>query len=275
MLIVKLLKFFLVVFLLSSLSLKQPDSLMLKRVTIVLVEPSHPGNIGAVARAMKTMGLEKLILVSPKRFPCAEATERAASADDILSHAKVVKTLPEALQKMHWAVASSTRTRYIDWPLLSPSELAEEMTQEFAEGNVAIVFGRENSGLNNAELSHCHRHVAIPSNPDYSSLNLAMAVQVICYELRIKSLLQKGQALKPQSKPKIPATAIEMEGFYAHLEETLISTAFLDPAKPKLLMTRFRRMYSRTMPDTSELNILRGMLKSVKEAIAKTPKDKL
>ncbi len=236
---------------------------MLNRVTIVLVEPSHPGNIGAVARAMKTMGLSRLILVNPKKFPSAEATERAASADDVLTHAKVVETLPDALESMNWVIASSARNRYLDWPMMSPSELAEEMSEEFSEAEVAIVFGRENSGLNNEELSHCHRHVTIPSNPDYSSLNLAMAVQVIGYELRIKALLAKGQPLKPEAKQKIPATAIEMEGFYTHLQETLINTDFLDPDKPKLLMSRLRRMYSRTAPDTSELNILRGILKSV------------
>ena len=246
------------------------DYKMLERVTIVLVEPSHPGNIGAVARAMKTMGLAKLVLVSPKRFPCAEATERAASADDVLVNAKVVENLPEALEDIHWAIATSARNRYLDWPLLSPSELASEMTQDFAGANVAIVFGRENSGLNNEELGHCHRHVAIPSNPEYSSLNLAMAVQVIGYELRVHHLKQQGQPLKPAEKQKIPATTLEMEGFYSHLEETLISTTFLDPQKPKLLMTRLRRMYSRTMPDTSELNILRGMLKSINVSLAKT-----
>jgi tRNA (cytidine32/uridine32-2'-O)-methyltransferase len=244
---------------------------MLERVTIVLVEPSHPGNIGAVARAMKTMGLEKLVLVSPKKYPCAEATERAASADDVLTNARVVDTLPQALEDIHWAIATSARNRYLDWPLLSPSELAQEMTQDFAGSNVAIVFGRENSGLNNEELGHCHRHVAIPSNPEYSSLNLAMAVQVIGYELRVHYLQQQGQPLKPKQKSKIPATTLEMEGFYSHLEETLISTAFLDPVKPKLLMTRLRRMYSRTMPDSSELNILRGMLKSINVSLQKTP----
>ena len=247
---------------------------MLERVTIVLVEPSHPGNIGAVARAMKTMGLAKLVLVSPKKFPCAEATERAASADDVLVNAQVVENLPEALEDIHWAIATSARSRYLDWPLLSPSELASEMTADFAGANVAIVFGRENSGLNNEELGHCHRQVAIPSNPEYSSLNLAMAVQVIGYELRVHHLQNQGQPLKPMEKQKIPATTLEMEGFYSHLEETLISTAFLDPQKPKLLMTRLRRMYSRTMPDTSELNILRGMLKSITVSLTKTDSTK-
>ncbi len=240
---------------------------MLDRVTIVLVEPSHPGNIGAVARAMKTMGLAKMVLVSPKKFPSAEATERAASADDVLVNAKVVESLPEALEDIHWAIATSARSRYLDWPLLSPSELAMEMNQKFSGANVAIVFGRENSGLNNEELGHCHRQVAIPSNPEYSSLNLAMAVQVIGYELRVQHLEQEGLPLKPVEKLKIPATTVEMEGFYSHLEKTLISTRFLDPEKPKLLMSRFRRMFSRTMPDTSELNILRGMLKSITVAI--------
>lgn len=244
---------------------------MLERVTIVLVEPSHPGNIGAVARAMKTMGASKLVLVSPKRYPCAEATERAASADDILSQARVVETLPQALEGIHWVVASSARNRYLEWPVISPSELADLFETDYIKGEVAVVFGRENSGLTNEELKYCHKHVCIPANPDYSSLNLAMAVQLICYELRMKALFfadSKVSQSKIEQCPKDNLVPMEnMERFYQHLQQTISTTGFLDPKKPKLLMNRLRRLFNRASPDAAELNILRGILKSVDEKI--------
>ncbi len=246
---------------------------MLERVTIVLVEPSHPGNIGAVARAMKTMGVSKLVLVSPRRFPCAEATERAASADDILFRAKVVDTLPQALANSHWVVASSARNRFLEWPVVAPSALADLFVTEYAEGEVAVVFGRENSGLTNEELKHCHKHVCIPANPEYSSLNLAMAVQLICYELRMKALASGENSVttdhsRTHSVEKLVTMEV-MEHFYQHLEKTIITTDFLDPEKPGLLMNRLRRLFNRASPDAVELNILRGILKSVDERIKK------
>ncbi len=244
---------------------------MLERVTIVLVEPSHPGNIGAVARSMKTMGVSKLILVSPRRFPCAEATERAASADDILTQAKVVETLPQALENIHWVVASSARNRYLEWPIVSPSELAGLFETEYAEGEIAVVFGRENSGLTNEELKYCHKHVCIPANPEYSSLNLAMAVQLICYELRVKSLSLNDKSVLTdypgEVSDEILVSMENMERFYQHLQQTIIATGFLDPKKPRLLMNRLRRLFNRAGPDKAELNILRGILKSVDESM--------
>ncbi len=247
---------------------------MLERVTIVLVSPSHPGNIGAVARSMKTMGVSKLVLVAPKRFPSAQATERAASADDILHKARVVDTLEAALEGKHWVIAASARNRYLQWPMVAPAELADLFESEYAVGQVAVVFGRENSGLTNEELRLCHKHVCIPANPQYSSLNLAMAVQLICYELRMKSLQSKdGQITNITASSKVKKTAelatIEnMERFYQHLQRTTESIGFLDPAKPKLLMSRLRRLFNRAKPDNAELNILRGILKSVDDAIS-------
>lgn len=238
---------------------------MLERISIVLVEPSHPGNIGAAARAMKTMGLSRLILVSPKRFPCAEATERAASADDILSSAKIFDSLEKALAPMHRIYGTSARQRYLQWPQISPDELPGEITQIEQGVEVALVFGRENSGLSNEELQLCHKQIVVDTNPDYSSLNLAMAVQIICYELR-------KNALKQQFHPHINdqaelVTANQMEQFYQHLEKTLTQVGFFNPEKPKLLMTRLRRLFNRAGPDDNEMNILRGILTAVNHSI--------
>jgi len=241
---------------------------MLNRISIVLVEPSHPGNIGAVARAMKTMGLMRLILVAPKKFPCAEATERAASADDVLVNARVVDSLQQAIANMQWVIGTSARSRYLEWPQISPEELMGSLDEEMSSGEIAIVFGRENSGLSNDELKYCHKQIVIDTNSDYSSLNLAMAVQIICYELRKKHLNQINSPHIDHDNNLV--NMAEMEQFYQHLHTTLEKVAFLDPDKPRLLMTRLRRLFHRAQPNKVELNILRGILSAVDKSQVST-----
>lgn len=230
---------------------------MLSQCRIVLVNTSHPGNIGATARAMKTMGLENLYLVEPRFFPHVNADEMASGALDILAKAQVVTTLDEALHDCHLVVGTSTRSRAIPWPLLNPRELAEKIQLEPATTQTAIVFGREQSGLTNEELQRCHFHVQIPANPDYSSLNIASAVQVIAYELRMASLSTTA-ASDIWDYPF--ATEDDMRGFYAHLEQVLIRIEFLNPDVPRQLMARLRRLFNRARLDVMEVNILRGVL---------------
>jgi len=241
---------------------------MLDNINVVLSHTSHPGNIGATARAMKTMGLSKLILVNPKQFPSVEATARASKADDLLENARVVDNLDQALQDCSLIVGSSSRSRHLDMPVLTARELAEKLVKEFQQQQVALLFGTENSGLTNEEVSRCHYHVYIPANPDYCSLNLASAVQLISYELRIAHL---GDSASDIEKDQVePVTAEQMEGFYQHLEQTLIETGYHNPEHPKLLMSRLRRLYNRTRPDHSEMQILRGILTSVQKGFKKT-----
>lgn len=236
------------------------------RVRIVLVEPSHPGNIGAVARALKAMGLRRLWLVGPQRFPCADATARAAGADDILDAAVVCEDLDEALAGCGWVVATSARARRIGWPLYDPRRAAAEVVAQARRSDVALVFGREDSGLSNAELDRCQAVVRIPTAPDFRSLNLAAAVQVLGYELRLAGVAGDDAAGRgaPQAAG-LPATAEQMEGFYRHLEETLVAIGYLDPARPKHLMRRLRRLFSRARPERTELDILRGILNAARK----------
>jgi tRNA (cytidine32/uridine32-2'-O)-methyltransferase len=235
---------------------------MLTNIRIILINTSHPGNIGAAARAMKTMGLSELYLVSPMKFPHHKATEMASNAADVLEKAVVVKTVEEALMGCHLVVGSSARSRAIPWPMLSPRELAEKAAEEATQTKVAILFGREDSGLTNEELQRCHFHVQIPSNPDYSSLNLAAAVQVIGYELRVASL----QEVTPKEWDYAFATSEAMEGFYEHLERVLIDIGFLNPEVPRQLMARLRRLFGRVRLDVMEMNILRGILGAVEKS---------
>lgn len=229
---------------------------MLENIRIVLVNTSHPGNIGSAARAMKTMGLSKLYLVEPQLFPHVRADEMASGALDVLGNAVVVQSLDEAIGDCGLVVGTSARSRKIPWPHLSPRQFAEKTTKENTP--IAVVFGREQSGLTNEELHRCHFHIEIPSNPDYSSLNIAAAVQVIAYECRVAAL---AASEKPSDYDF--ATAAEMEGFYNHLEKILIETSFLNPKTPRQLMTRLRRLFYRARPDVMEVNILRGMLTAV------------
>lgn len=238
-------------------------------VRIVLVNTSHPGNIGGVARAMKNMGLSELFLVAPSNYPDPQAVWRAAAAVDVLDSATVVDSLAEALADCHFAVASSARGRRIPWPTLDPRRCAREiLTRAEAGARVAVVFGPEHSGLSNRELQLCQLHLQIPAAEDYPSLNLAMAVQIVAYELRMASMAADLPASSEAHWDSPPASVEDMERYYLHLASTLAEIGFLDPAAPRQLMSRLRRLYSRIQPDQMELNILRGILTETSKAIA-------
>ncbi len=228
-------------------------------IRIVLVETSHPGNIGAVARAMKNMLLTDLVLVSPRSFPHAEATSRASGADDILANARVVESLDEALAGCELAIGASARLRTIAWPQVEPRECAALVSAVGEGSRAALVFGREDSGLSNEELERCNYLVHIPTNPDYSSLNIAMAVQVLAYELFLAR--REGGAPPPAEDEYEPAaTADELEGLFEHFERALVAIDFLDPENPRQLLRRLRRLFLRARITRVEYNILRGIL---------------
>lgn len=234
-------------------------------IRIVLVGTTHPGNIGAVARAMKNMGLTDLALVQPRYFPHDEATARASGADDVLKAATVHDTLAEAIADCVYITGASARSRTINWPCLDARDAAERLAKESQSGKVAAVFGPEKTGLNNSDLDLCDSLLSIPTNPQFSSLNLAMAVQVVTYEIRAASA---GKL--PEYEPDAPlATSDELEHFYAHLETTLTATRFLDPDNPRHLMRRLRRLFVRARPDKNEVNILRGILTSIDRQLTK------
>ena len=231
---------------------------VLDNIRVVLVETSHPGNIGATARAMKTMGLRHLVLVQPKRFPDPQALWRAAGGEDVLLAARVVPDLSEAIADCHWVVATSARQRRIPWPILSPRAFAVAATSR-PDQQLAIVFGREDKGLTNDELQLCQSHVEIPASPDYPILNVAMAVQVIAYELFQCSLGEPA----PLTWDRPPAPRGSVEGFMAHMEAVLKTSRFVDPDNPGQTMTRFRRLFTRMDLDVTEVAMLRGFLKQV------------
>lgn len=236
---------------------------MLSSVRIILLNTSHPGNIGAAARAMKTMGLEELCLVNPKQFPAAEATARASGADDLLVRAQVFDRLDHALHGCHLVIGASARARSIPCPLLDPRECAGLITGRTGT-RAAVLFGNEQSGLSNAEMDRCQYLVRIPANPAYSSLNLASAVQIIAYELRMASMATTADATDAQPLP-VPVDSAAMERFYRHLEQVLVELDFLDPVNPRQLMRRLRRLYNRAGPDDNEMNILRGILSATQQ----------
>lgn len=235
----------------------KPDSL--SNIRIVLCQTSHPGNIGSAARAMKTMGLRDLRLVRPRKFPHADADAMASGATNILSHAIVCDSLEEALAGCAFAIGLSARKRELSHSLVSAREAAVHAVELAASQPVALVFGTEMSGLSNDELIRCHQLAMIPANPEYSSLNLASAVQVLAYELRVAAT---GSFVGEASAFPL-ANHDEVEGFYTHLEETLIRIGFLNPAMPKRLMPRLRRLFTRARLEKEEVNILRGILKSI------------
>ncbi len=228
----------------------------MENIRIVLVETSHGGNIGAVARAMKNMCLEELALVRPKQFPTEDAMARASGADDILHEASIHQSLDEAVADCALVVGTSARMRSVSWPQLNPRECAELVMQRSIQGKAALVFGRERTGLTNAELERCNYLVNIPANPDYSSLNLGMAVQVISYEL----MMQLRQGRKLVAEERELAKAGDMQGLFQHLEQALEDIGFLDPRKSDKLMRRLKRLFYRAEPDLDELKILRGIL---------------
>ena len=236
---------------------------------IVLVNTSHPGNIGGSARAMKNMGLQRLTLVQPEQFPSGAAVGRAVSAVDILEQARVTDSLLEAVQDCGLIIGTSARSRRIPWPTLDPEQCAEKLLQESTTNKVAIVFGREDSGLSNEELQMCHYHVQIPTSADYSSLNLAAAVQIICYEIRKAWLRQQGVASinEDEKWDMEKATGEQVEHFYEHLERVMIAIDFHDPKNPRHLMHRLRRLFGRIRIDSMEINILRGILTNIEHHI--------
>jgi tRNA/rRNA methyltransferase len=232
----------------------------LNNIRIVLSHTSHPGNIGAAARAMKTMGLERLYLVNPKSFPDPVADARAAGAADVLENARVCTTLDEALAGTVLAVAVTARRRDLSHEMLSAHQASSRMLALAPQGEVALLFGTEMSGLSNAELDKCQLLATIPANPEFTSLNLASAVQILAYELRMAFL---GEAEVPAAKALEAASFEDVERFYQHLERTMIDTGFLDPACPGRLMQRLRRLFARARPEKEEVSILRGILTSV------------
>ena len=233
-------------------------------VQIVLVETSHPGNIGSVARAMKNMGLANLSLINPKKFPHQEATALAGNANDVLDNAKIFSSIQEAVNTSKVIYATSARERTIEWPTLTANDAASEIQELVAnEIEVSILFGREDRGLTNDELQLANKHLIIPAHPDYPVLNIAMSTQVVCYELY--QAAQKNSVESWQDFPEY--TSEELNNLIDHFNETVIALELVDPNNPKQIMTRMERMFRRLYPDQMEGNFLRGFLKAVNKRI--------
>ncbi len=232
----------------------------LDNIRFVLVGTTHPGNIGAAARAMKTMGLSNLHLVSPLHYPNAEATARASGADDVLAKAVVHDDLPSAIAGCQQVFGMSARLRHLPVPVVDPQQAVQQIQKYQDDTQVAILFGREHSGLSNDELDRCQHLINIPANVEYSSLNLAAAVQVFAYELKMRfnptiTFGRIGEAREPIS-------ASDLEHLYTHFEQSLMAIGFLDPNNPKNLMRRLRRLFNRADLDRNELQILHGILRA-------------
>lgn len=242
----------------------EPATELGQHIRIVLVGTTHPGNIGAAARAMKVMGLNSLHLVNPRSFPDQEATDRASGADDVLAAATVHASLEAAVADCHVVIGTSARLRSVQWPQLDPREAGERVASESARGPVALVFGREKAGLSNEELDRCTHLVTIPANPEYSSLNLGAAVQVLAYEVRMALLAGMLADDNPaeQEEDFPPASQEEMERLYHHLRNVLARRDFLKRHNPEHLMRRLRAVFGRAALDSNEVQIFRGMLKA-------------
>ena len=234
---------------------------MLTNIRIILINTFHPGNIGSAARAMKTMGLSDLCLVTPQRFPAPEAESMAAGAQDVLASARVFESLDEAIADCSMVIGTSARSRSHTFtrPMLAAEEATDKLVAEASNSPVALVFGQETMGLTNQELEKCHYHVSIDANPEYPVLNVASAIQILCYEIRKSSLRQNDQFEKKDDNEEYPLTR-ELEYFYEHLEETLNDIDFIIKTHPGLVMTRLRKLFNKARPDTKELNMLRGIL---------------
>ena len=242
--------------------LDSTNLLTLQNFRVILCQTSHPGNIGSAARAMKTMGLQHLYLVKPDSFPDAHATALSTGAADLLENAIVTDTLAEALTGCAYAIGLSARKRSLSHELVNVRTAASKAIEIATSQPVALVFGTEMSGLSNSELDHCQMLAMIPANPEYTSLNLAAAVQIMCYEIRM-AVLEAANLEDAQITPNITnelATIDSLEGFYTHLEETLLQIGYLNPAAPKKLMERMRRIYARIRLEKEEVNLLRGIL---------------
>ncbi|QIL86562.1 tRNA (cytosine(32)/uridine(32)-2'-O)-methyltransferase TrmJ [Vibrio sp. HDW18] len=240
---------------------------MLDRVKVVLVGTSHSGNIGSAARAMKVMGLSRMVLVDPQCQVDAQAIALAAGASEIALNAEIYPTLEAAVADCGLVVGTSARSRTLEWPILEPRQCAEKLIAEAEHHSVAVVFGRERTGLTNDELQRCHYHVCVPANPEYSSLNIAMAVQLLSYELRMAWL-----ALKPNQDPHQVESAYphhqELERFYQHLQTVITQTEFISAQQPGQVMNKLRRMFTRARPEAQEINMLRGILTAVQKSLA-------
>ncbi|MGZ5035923.1 MAG: RNA methyltransferase [Usitatibacter sp.] len=233
------------------------------RVAVVLSRPSHPGNIGGAARAMKTMGFRDLRVVAPKRFPDPEASALASGALDVLEAARVFDRLEDAIGDAVLAIGFTSRSRDLSHAPLALRDAAPAIAAAAEGGRVALVFGNETFGLTNEELARCRMLAMIPANPDYASLNLAAAVQVACYEVSVAAALHAP----PRAVAHEPATVAETEALFEHWEAAMVASGFLDPAQPKRLMERMRRLFARAGLEREEVKLLRGML----AAFAKGP----
>ena len=234
----------------------------LNRIRVVLIRTTEAGNIGSAARAMKTMGLSQLALVAPAEFPSAKATARASGADDLLVDAMIVATLEQALENCDLIMGTSARLRDLSWPLLTPREAAEKAREHRQmQGNTAIVFGSERSGMTNKEMEHCHFQIHIPANSDYNSLNLAASVQVIAYEMRMMQMLSTNENIEQPEETL--ATRDEMQHFYNHLFDVMQQVGYYRPEQPKLLRRRIKRLFNRPMMTHPEIQIMRGFLSMV------------
>ena len=231
----------------------------LDHIRIVLVHTTHPGNIGAAARAMKTMGIHRMSLVAPKSFPDPVASARASGADDILATASVVDTLPQALRGTVFSAALSARRREHALPVQSAREIVPTLLSYCAHGDVALVFGTESSGLTNEEAALCSALITIPTDPAFSSLNLAAAVQLLCYELRSHAFETPLTGVSAGE----PATFEQIEGFYRHLDQAMQDAGFYQPENPRQLWPKLRRLFGRAHLEQEEVNILRGILNAV------------
>ncbi|ENM5843000.1 tRNA (cytosine(32)/uridine(32)-2'-O)-methyltransferase TrmJ [Vibrio mimicus] len=241
---------------------------MLDRVKVVLVGTSHSGNIGSAARAMKVMGLSQMVLVDPQCQVDAQAIALAAGASEIALNAQILPTLEAAVADCGLVVGTSARSRTLDWPMLEPRQCGEKLIAEASQHTVAMVFGRERTGLTNDELQLCHYHVCVPANPEYSSLNLAMAVQLLSYEVRMAYLSVEQSQSRAQQEEEYPRHQ-ELELFYEHLEKVITQTEFISAQQPGQVMNKLRRMFTRARPEAQEINILRGILTSVQKSIAR------
>lgn len=251
---------------------------MLDNVRVVMVQTSHPGNIGAAARAMKTMGLSDLRLVAPNTYPSVEATARASGAGDVLAAARVCDNLDQALEDATLVIGTSARQRRIPWPCLTPRQLAAQLQREPDSTRIAVLFGREDRGLTNDELRRCNLHVTVPANPDYGVLNVASAVQLIAYELRLALVGEDPDLPDARSRRELMplpdmfwdepvADNQAIQQLLEHLERVMAQSGFLDPANPAQVMTRMRRLFLRARPDKMEISILRGTLVALEKAM--------
>lgn len=239
---------------------------MLDNIRIILVETSHTGNMGSTARAMKTMGLSNLYLVNPLVQPDSHSIALSAGASDVIGNAIIVDTLDEALAGCKLVIGTSARSRTLSWPMEAPRECGEKSILQAQTAPVAIIFGRERIGLTNEELQKCQYHLYIPTNPEYGSLNLAMAVQLVSYEIRMAYLAmdEKNQPLSEIDEVEYPP-ADDVERFYVHLESVLNESGFIRKAHPGLIMNKLRRLFTRAHIETQELHILRGILTSMEK----------